>query len=236
MNLTANAASSRAYSILDTLLFLGSLTLVAWSGVYLGHYGGRFHGNEFDAVPSKRTGSAGPVGPPESPEFKRGRIVYALNCQACHGARGEGEGTPGVPPLDKSEWVTGAGASRLMRILIHAVDGPMKVLGKDYNNPGMLAWGPSGSNLPAEDLAAVATFIRQAWSNKASTVTVDQIKAVLDETKGRETKWTEPELLKIPETVGGAATNAPLTNEQLLDKLKALPPEKLQDILKALGK
>jgi len=233
MTPTTEKTNRRGTGILDTLVLLASVSLIAWGGVYLGHYGGRFDGNEFDAIPSKRSTAAAPGGPPESAEVKRGRSVYAANCAACHGARGEGEATPGVPPLDKSEWV--ASGSRFIRILLHAVDGPIKVAGKDYNNPGMIAWGPGGSNLPVEDLAAVATYVRQAWGNKAGAVTPDQIKAVITETKGREAKWSPAELEKIPDTASGPAA-AELTPDQLRDKLKALPPEKLQDILRALGK
>jgi ABC-type cobalamin/Fe3+-siderophores transport system ATPase subunit len=132
--------------------------------------------------------------------------------------------------LDGSEWVVAAGPARLIRILAQAVEGPIKVAGKEYNNPGMLAWG---NQLKPEELAAVITYIRQAWSNKASAVTVDQIKAVLQETKGREAKWTVAELEKVPEALGGGGA-AELTPEQLRDKLKALPPEKLKELLKDL--
>lgn len=232
MNWTRNQSSDQGVGLLDTLLLVSSVALVAWGGLYLGHYGGRFEGNEFDAIPSKRMVSAGPAGPPESAEVKRGRLVYIANCAACHGAKGEGGASPGTPPLDKSEWVTGPGPGRLLRILCSAVEGPITVAKQEYNNPGMIPWG---ATLPPEDIASVATFIRQAWSNKAGPVTVDQVKAVLNETKGRSNKWSVAELMKVPET-DGAAAGAELTLEQLHDKLKALPPEKLKDVLKDLGK
>ncbi len=232
MRISVDSIQTRGMGVLETVILVGSLGLIAWGGVYLGHYGGRFDGSEFEAVPTKRTVSAGPAAAPESPEFKEGRRIYVANCQACHGTRGEGEGAPGVPPLDKSEWVVAAGPARLIRILAHAVEGPIKVAGKEYNNTGMLAWG---SQLSPEQLAAVSTFIRQAWGNKGGPVSVDQIKAVLNETKGREAKWTVAELEKIPESLGGGSATE-LTPEQLRDKLKALPPEKLQALLKELGK
>lgn len=229
MKLSMNDGRERGMGVLDTVVLVGAVGLVAWAGVYLGHYGGRFDGGEFDAVPTRRTVSVGPAAAPESPEFKEGRRIYVANCQACHGGRGEGEGAPGVPPLDKSEWVTADGPARLIRILVHAVEGPIKVAGKEYNNPGMLAWG---NQLKPEELAAVATFIRQSWGNKASAVTVDQIKSVIEATKGREAKWTVAELEKIPEALAGGGSE--LSPEQLRDKLKALPPEKLKELLKDL--
>ena len=237
MNEPVPAQSQNGFGLLNSLLVMGSIGLIAWSGVYLGHYGGRFDGNEFDPIPSKRVVSAGPVGPPDSPEVKKGRILYAANCAACHGTQGQGEGTPGVPPLDGSEWVTAAGPGRLIRILANAVDGPIKVKTKDYNNVGMLAWrADKGGVLSPEDSAAVLTFIRQAWSNKAGPVTTNQISAVWEETKAKEGKWTVPDLEKVPEASGGGAAMAELTLEQLHDKLKALPPDTLKELLKDLTK
>jgi len=236
MNLIRSQSNQeqRGVGLLDTVLLVSSVALVAWGGIYLGHYGGRFDGNEFDAIPSRRVVSAGPKAPPESPEVKKGRLVYTGYCAACHGAKGEGGAAPGTPPLDKSEWVTSPGPGGLLRILCHAVEGPITVAKQEYNNPGMIAWG---ATLKPDEIAAVATFIRQAWSNKASPVSVDQVNTVLTATKDRSSKWTVAELIKVPETDGsGAAGAAELTPEQLRDKLKALPPEKLKDLLKDLGK
>lgn len=239
MNQPAKAFKARDTDIWDTLLLLGSLSLVAWGGGYLGYYSGRFDGSEFDTVPSKRSASSGPTGPPESPQFKRGRTLYADKCSVCHGGRGEGDAAKGFPPLDKSEWVTAAGTARLLRIITQAVDGPIDVAGTKYDTKGMPAWAvpPSPGEvapLSPEELAAVATFIRGAWSNKAGAVNAGQIKLVLAESKGRDAPWKVADLEKVPDPGGGAGDE--LNSEQLRDKLKGLPPEKLKDILESLGK
>ena len=232
MRMQNSTPTIRGIGLLDVMLLVGSIGLVAWGGVYLGHFGGRFAGDEFDAVPSVRVVNSGAPAVPESPEFKRGRVLF-VNCAACHGARGEGDEGKGFPPLDKSEWVTAAGPARLLRILLHAVEGPIKVAGKDYDNAGMLPWG----TWPPEDLSAIATYIRQAWSNKAGPVSVADVKAVIGETQGRTDKWKALELEKIPVALAGAAgaTGGDLTPEKLKAALKALPPEKLKELLKALG-
>lgn len=232
MKTSLTQGARRGLGTLDVILLVSSVALVAWGGIYLGHFGGRFEGQEFDPIPTKSVAATGPAALPEAPEFKRGRIVYTVNCTACHGARGEGDESKGFPPLDKSEWVTAAGPARLIRILAHAVEGPIKVAGKEYNNPGMLAWA---GLLSPEDLAAVATYIRQAWSNRAATVTKEMVTAVLDETKGREAKWTAAELEKIPEELGGSVVAAELTPEELKSRLKKLPADKLKELLKELG-
>lgn len=235
MNEPVRMESSTDLGILNSLLLLGSVALISWAGVYLGHYAGRFDGNEFDPVPSKQVGSTAPAGPPESAEVKKGRKLYADNCAACHGAQGQGEGAPGVPPLDGSEWVVAVGPGRLVRILANAVEGPIKVKTKDYNNPGMLAWrADKGGVLSMEDTAAVLTFVRQAWSNKAGPVTTNQVAAVWDATKTKDGKWTAAELEKVPESDGGIAV-AELTPEQLRNKLKALPADQLKALLKELS-
>ena len=90
-------------------------------------------------------------------------------------------------------------------------------------------------------MTSIASFgsrgiaIRQAWSNKAGPVTLDQVNAVLTATKAHTNKWVAAELEKIPESEGAAA-GAELTLEQLHAKLKALPPEKLKEVLKDIGK
>ena len=239
MKLANYPQSTVGLGLLNTLLVVGSLSLVAWGGVYLGHYSGRFDGLEFDPVATAKSSAAAPAGPPDSPEVKKGRKIFTELCAACHGAVGQGEGAPGVPPLDKSEWVTAAGPARLIRILGNALAGPLKVAGKDYNTTGMLAFrGDMGGPLSAEDTAAVLTFIRQAWSNKAGPVTTNQVEQVWKETKDRkmDQPWTAAELEKIPEAIGGAVQVAELTPDQLRDKLNALPPDKLKELLRELSK
>lgn len=98
-----------------------------------------------------------------------GKTVYAAQCAACHQATGQG--VPGVfPPLDNSEWVQGD-ARIVANILLHGVNGELEVAGQTYQ--GMM---PPFPQLSDEELAAVATYIRSAWSNKADAITADFIK------------------------------------------------------------
>jgi len=60
-------------------------------------------------------------------------------CAVCHGARGEG--LAGVfPPLAGSEWVNGS-EERLIRIMLHGLQGPITVSGKAYNGAAMPGFG-----------------------------------------------------------------------------------------------
>ena len=94
-----------------------------------------------------------------------GKAVFAAQCVACHQATGKG--LPGVfPPLDGSEWVQGD-ARTVANILLHGITGKITVAGADYN--GAM---PSFQQLGDAELAAVTSYVRSAWSNKAPPLPV----------------------------------------------------------------
>jgi cytochrome c oxidase subunit 2 len=81
---------------------------------------------------------------------QRGEKVYAANCVACHQATGKG--IPGAfPALEGSAVVTGPKAAQI-GILLN---------GKN----AMPAWK---STLSDTEIAAVITYTRNSWSNKAA--------------------------------------------------------------------
>lgn len=89
-----------------------------------------------------------------------GKAVFAAQCAACHQATGKG--LPGVfPPLDGSEWVLGD-ARTVANILLHGITGKITVAGVEYS--GAM---PAFQQLGDAELAAVASHIRNEWSNKA---------------------------------------------------------------------
>jgi mono/diheme cytochrome c family protein len=103
-----------------------------------------------------------------------GKVSYML-CGACHGQNGEGG--PVAPPLAGSEWVTGP-VSNLIRIQLRGLVGPISVAGKEYNMPGGMA---ALSYQTDEQIAAVLTFIRNSFGNKASAVKPEQVAALRSE-------------------------------------------------------
>ena len=105
---------------------------------------------------------AGPV-PALAGAAVDGKQLFTAHCVACHQATGKG--LPGVfPPLDGSEWVHGDGRT-LANILLHGIDGTIEVAGTAYTG-SMPAFGQLGD----AELAAVASYIRSAWSNKAEAL------------------------------------------------------------------
>lgn len=81
----------------------------------------------------------------------RGEEVYGANCAACHQANGKG--LPGAfPALDGSAIATGAMAGHI-DIVVNGKAGT-----------AMAAYGPQLNDI---DIAAVVTYERNAWGNKA---------------------------------------------------------------------
>jgi mono/diheme cytochrome c family protein len=121
---------------------------------------------------------------------KTGAEVYAT-CSACHQANGQG--VPGAfPPLAGSEWVNGKGDIPIA-IVLHGLQGSITVKGQKYN--GVMA--PWGTTFNDDQIAAVVTYIRSQWGNKAPAVTKADVARVRAATKARKGAWTEAELKKL---------------------------------------
>jgi mono/diheme cytochrome c family protein len=98
-----------------------------------------------------------------------GKQVYIGKCAACHQATGLG--LAGVfPPLAASEWVVESPVI-LTNILLHGIQGQITVKGVSYQGV-MPAW----NQLSDAEIAAVTSYIRSDWSNKAAPITEDDVK------------------------------------------------------------
>lgn len=162
-----------------------------WGGWYLGRFGGEFGTETHTAFGSRQPGIAAAAAGREagavSDPIVAGKAVYEKNCQVCHQAAGQG--VPGAfPPLVGSEWVTGP-PELLVRIILHGLQGPVEVAGATYNG-AMPAWMDVLAN---EEIAAVATYVRQLEANEASAISVEDVVTIRDAAP-RTTPWTAPEL------------------------------------------
>ena len=99
-----------------------------------------------------------------------GRHVFETNCAGCHGATGMGL-AGAFPPLAGNDVVTGD-HKKLIAILNNGLNGPIEVKGAKYNGQ-MPAWK---GNLTPKQIADVATYIRNAWGNKADAITEAEVK------------------------------------------------------------
>jgi len=124
-------------------------------------------------------------------DLSRGKAVYENICGLCHG--NDGMGKPGqAPPFAGSEWALG-NPNHMIRIPLAGLAGPVEVKGQQWN----LSMPAMGAALPDDDLAAVLTYIRQSWGNKASAITPEQVKAVRTAVGSRTQPWTADQLNAI---------------------------------------
>lgn len=178
-----------------------------WGGWYLGRHGGEFGTATHIAFATRQPGIAQAAAEQAtaavSDPVTAGRTVYENNCQSCH--QGTGQGVPGVfPPLVGSEWVTGDAAT-LARILLHGLQGPVEVAGTTYNG-AMPAWKDV---LKDEEIAAVATYLRQLEANDAAPVPAAEVSAVRAADQARTTPWTAEELRAAAASAPAPAAGAP---------------------------
>ena len=142
---------------------------------------------------------APPVRPaPSAAEAKRieeGARIFGQHCALCHGIDGKGvsvDGAPALgPPLAGSARVLGR-KEGLIRILLHGFTSPG---GSTQFDSGLMA--PLGTALPDADLAALLSYIRQAWTNDAPALLAADVAATRARTTGRADPWTFAELAAL---------------------------------------
>ena len=176
------------------LIFL-FFALIGWGGGYLIYYSGGFKTNVYNEDPNARIAAANAQPTPIDP-LVLGKQVFN-NCKTCHQA--DGRGTEGnYPPLDGSPYVNGP-PERIIRIVLDGLQGEITVEGKTFNNV-MPAWR---GQMNDEKIAAVLTYVRQAWGNKAPPVDAAMVKSIREATAKRGRAWTVPELEAVPATEAG---------------------------------
>lgn len=131
----------------------------------------------------------------EQKDFVKGRQYFANYCAPCHGIDGRGM-RPLGPPLVDSDWVTGA-PERLVRIILHGMDGPVKVGDKLYQPPDILPAMPAMSTITSKNIAAILTYTRRAWGHQSDPVEAKMVQNLRQLNFGRLKPWTMEELLKI---------------------------------------
>jgi mono/diheme cytochrome c family protein len=107
---------------------------------------------------------AAPVAFPQAASHEQGGKLYAKHCADCHGDNGQG--VAGIyPPLDGNTSVTGPTSINAIRSVLLGGFAPATAA-----NPRPYSMPPFAQQLSDEDVAAVVSYVRQSWSNKASAV------------------------------------------------------------------
>ena len=129
-----------------------------------------------------------------SEAMKMGKQIYLRDgfCTTCHQPNGKGLSASGFPPLNESNWVVGS-EERLIKIVLRGMYGPIVVNGKKY--PGQVPMTPFGGMLNDKEVAAVLTYIRNSFGNKAPAVEESTVKKVRAAIKPKEGFYSPDELL-----------------------------------------
>ncbi|MDP7303602.1 MAG: GDSL-type esterase/lipase family protein, partial [Pirellulaceae bacterium] len=169
--------------------------------------------------------------------YKLGAEVYQResHCATCHLPHGKGNANA-YPSLVGSPWINGS-EERLIKMTLHGLWGKMTVNGKTYDPargvPPMTAFR---NLLKDEELAAVLTFVRNTWGNKAAPVTLASVKMVREQTIDRTIFWKPDELLAEHPLEEALKSSTPATpteefsNEALEAELLATSPAELAKI------
>ena len=127
--------------------------------------------------------------------FVLGKEIYAREglCSTCHQPDGGGLSASEFPPLRGTPWVTGS-PERLIKLVLKGLMGPMEVAGRSYS--GQVPMTPHEGMLNDTEVAAVLTYVRNSFGNKASPIPADLVKKVREEVKEKKGFWSPQELVK----------------------------------------
>jgi mono/diheme cytochrome c family protein len=118
----------------------------------------------------KKTASADPpADPPDQAVMKTGAQIYADECSGCHTANGKG--VPGLfPSLSGSPAVQQNDPTSVLHVVLRGAESVATKPAPTGPAMPQFAW-----ILSDKDVAAVATYIRNAWGNSAPAVSEGQV-------------------------------------------------------------
>mgnify|MGYP001553468889 CR=1 FL=1 len=149
------------------------------------------HESAVAKAPAART-----LTPAETALVTAGATIFQQLCAACHGLTGQGT-VPLGPPLLNSDWVLGS-ESRIIRIALQGVAGPITVNGTTYQPPNILPEMPGlAPTLNDEQIASALSYVRRSWGHEAAPISPAQVAAARSETRELTRPWAPASLLEI---------------------------------------
>lgn len=118
---------------------------------------------------------------------KPGAKSFDAYCTACHQYDAQGMGE--APPLHDSQWVEGP-EERLIKIVLHGVQGKIEVQGKTYDRemPGF------GAILSDKEIAELLTFVRQTFGKPSPAISEASVRRVRERYPRGRSYWRVQEL------------------------------------------
>ncbi|WP_337041774.1 PVC-type heme-binding CxxCH protein [Emticicia sp. 17c] len=126
--------------------------------------------------------------------YNIGKAIYAKEgyCTTCHQADGKGLTASGFPPLAGTNWVQG-NEDRAIKIVLKGLLGPIEVNGKKY--PGQVPMTPFEGLLTDKEVAAVLTYVRNSFGNKAPAIQPEKVKTIRASLKNQKDIYNASKLL-----------------------------------------
>ena len=127
--------------------------------------------------------------------YIQGKEIYEREgyCSTCHQPNGRGLEASGFPPISRTKWAIGS-EERLIKLTLQGLLGPIEVAGKNY--PGQVPMTQFGGLLNDEEIAAVLTYIRNDFGNKASVISAEKVNEVRSSIADKSGFYSPQELLK----------------------------------------
>ena len=172
-----------------------------WGGFYLAFNSGGFRQDVYESNAVNWAGGGAQAAAPVDPKVV-GKRLYSQNCVVCHQANGQGVAGQ-FPPLAGSEWVNGSdkhGENHLVLLMLHGHQGPMQVMGNNYNN-AMPQW----KQLSDDQIASILTYIRSDWGNKGDAVSPAYVAQLRKEHSDQSDPWTQAQLMAMPPVKGSTS-------------------------------
>ena len=131
----------------------------------------------------------------DAKRFLQGAEIYERDgyCATCHQPDGKGLPDVGFPPLADTQWALGD-PDRLIKLTLKGLMGPIEVKGKAY--PGVVPMTQFEGLLKDDEMAAVLTYIRNAFGNKASPIRPGQVRRVRAEVEDKNGLYNPADLLE----------------------------------------
>jgi mono/diheme cytochrome c family protein len=120
----------------------------------------------------QRAGERADAGQARPEVLAQGADLYKQHCATCHGDAGQG--VPGIyPPLAGNRAVTLAPPHNLVQVIRKGGFAPATT-----GNPRPFGMPPFGQVLNDDEIAALATFLRQSWGHRAAAVSGNEVRRI----------------------------------------------------------
>jgi len=121
----------------------------------------------------------------DAASLSRGREIYSDACASCHLESGKGQ--PGLfPPLGKNAMVQQLDATGLEQLILAGTS-----IAATPSRPSPLSMPAFSWKLTDQEIADVATFVRNSWGNRASAISPDDVAALRKQLKLQEPRRTD---------------------------------------------